>query len=89
MRATDPTTAAKEVSKISVAGGGTPLATAAFKPMAVPTHAAGPSVRAGNAPLAHVASSVAPPHMIHPNSGVGVPTSGSPRVVHVPGVKNA
>lgn len=76
MRASDPTTAAKQVSKISVASGGTPLASAAFKPLPLEPHTPQVSTRASGAPVNHFQAQ-AVPHMVHPNSGVGLPTGGA------------
>jgi len=77
MRATDPTTAAKQVSKIAIASGGTPIAIAAFKPLPIPGHTPQVSVRASNAPVNHFQSSGAIPHMVHPSNGVGGPHIGA------------
>lgn len=76
-RATDPTTASKTVARVSANVGGTPLATAAFKPLPIPGHTPQVSVRANNAPVNHFQSSGAPPHMVHPSSGVGGPHVGA------------
>lgn len=86
MRASDPTTAAKQVSKISVASGGTPLAAAAFKPLPLGGHPPQVSNRASGAPV-QAFHGAAVPHMVHPNSGIGLPASGSGMTVHVKGVK--
>lgn len=72
-RATDPTTASKTVARVSANVGGTPLATAGFKPLPIGPHAPQVSVRASNAPVNHFQSSGAPPHMVHPASGIGSP----------------
>lgn len=87
MRASDPTTAAKQVSKISVASGGTPLAATAFKTLPIGAHPPQVNIRENNAPAHNYNAPQAVPHVMHPNSGIGMPTSGSPIVVHVPGVK--
>lgn len=87
MRASDPATAAKQISRVPLASGGTPLAEAAFKPLPIPGHTRQASIRENNAPINHFQSSGSVPHMIHPNSGVGMPKVGSPMKIHVPGVK--
>lgn len=87
MRASDPTTASKNVSKIAVASGGTPLASAAFKPLPIGPHTPQVSVRAQNGPVNHFQSPQALPHMVHPNSGVGTPSVGHPMKIHVAGIK--
>lgn len=76
-RATDPTTASKTVARVSANVGGTPLATAAFKPLPLGGHTPQVSVRASNAPVNHFQSAGALPHMVHPNSGVGSPHVGA------------
>lgn len=78
-RATDPTTASKTVARVSANVGGTPLAAAAFKPLPFGPHAPQVSVRANNAPVNHFQSSGAPPHMVHPASGVGGHVAAAPK----------
>lgn len=87
MRATQPTVASAAISKVPPMSGGTPLDTAAFKPLPIPGHTPQMNIRENNAPVNHFNAPGALPHMMHPNSGVGGPSSGSPMTVHVPGVK--
>lgn len=73
MRASDPTTAAKQISRVPQASGGTPLANAAIKPLPIAAHTPQVSVRQNGAPVNHFQATQALPHMIHPQSGVGSP----------------